>query len=412
MLARIRAFAKSWVALVLLGLLMISFAVFGTGMGEVFAPRGGDFVVRAGSRTVSSAEIKSIFDNYREQLQEQARQPVPLEEAVKRGLHTNILDELAIQYAFAEVLARAGLKPADSLVADALTQFPIFFSPITRAFDRQTYEGELAQRGLTPERFERDLRDNIAQEHFVSGVVAGLRAPRVYGAASAAFESEMRDVSLALVHPGLIERPGEPTDAQLTAFMRENAGALRRPELRALSVVRFNAADLARTAVVPPAEVERQFNSRRDSLSTPERRTFVQIPAPNQAAAAQIAARLAAGEDPAAVASSVGREPVPFTNTARSAVTDRRVAEAAFALQAGQVSPPVQGELGWSAIKVLAVTPAVPASLEAARPQIEAELRAAAAEQQVGAQVERFEDAVGAGANLVEAARQAGAPVL
>ena len=410
MLSSFRAFAKSWVAVLLLGLLIISFAIFG--MGDVLAPRGGDYVVRAGSRTVTSGEFATLFKNYREQAEQEARQPLPVDEAVRRGLHTQILDGLAVQTAFAEVLSKAGLKPADSLVADALTQFSLFFSPITGKFDRATYEGQLAQRGLTPERFERDLRDNIAQEHFISGVIAGLRAPRVFGAASAAFESELRDVSLALVHPGMIERPGEPTDAQLTAFMRENATALRRPEMRALTVVRFNAADLARTAVVSPAEVERQFNFRRESLSQPERRTFVQVPAPDQAAAAQVAQRLRAGEDPAAVARAIGRDAVPYNNVARSAVPDRRVAEAAFALPAGGVSPPVQGELGWSAVAVQTVTPAVAATLESVRPQIEAELRAGAAEQQVDAQVQAYEEAVGGGANLAEAARRAGAPVL
>ena len=410
MLARIRAFAKSWVALVLLGLLIVSFAIFG--ITDVFQPTRGDWVIQAGKRTVSATEFKSVFDNYREQAGQQAGRPIPVDVAVEQGLHTRILDELAAGQAFAELLTRLGLRPADQLVTEQIRQFQGFFSPVTGAFDRETYIGELARNGLTPERFESELRDNVAQQHFVSGVVAGLQAPKAFGAAAAAFESEMRDVSLALVHPGLVERPAPPTDAQLNAFLRENATALRRPELRALTVVRFNAADLARTAVVDPAEVQRQFDFRRESLSQPERRSFVQIPAPDQAAAAQVAARLSAGEDPAAVARSIQRDPVPFNNTPRSAVTDPGLAQAAFGLPAGGVSAPVQGRLGWSVIKVLAITPAVPATLEAVRPQIEAELRAAAAEQQVDAAVQRYEEAHSAGANLVEAARQAGVQTL
>ena len=410
MLARIRAFAKSWVALVLLGLLIVSFAIFG--ITDVFQPTRGDWVVQAGKRTVSATEFKSVFDNYRQQAGEQAGGPIPIDAAVEQGLHTRILDELAAGQAFAELLTRLGLRPADQLVTEQIRQFRGFFSPVTGAFDRDTYLGELARNGLTPERFESELRDNVAQQHFVSGVVAGLQAPRAFGASASAFESELRDVSLALVHPGLVERPAPPTDAQLNAFLRENATALRRPELRALTLVRFNAADLARSAVVDPAEVQRQFEFRRESLSQPERRSFVQVPAPDQAAAAQVAARLQAGEDPAAVARAIARDPVPFNNTPRSAVTDPGLAQAAFGLPAGGVSAPVQGRLGWSVIKVLAVTPAVPATLEAVRPQIEAEMRAAAAEQQVDAAVQRYEEAHSAGANLVEAARRAGVPTL
>lgn len=411
MLASIRAFAKSWVAIVLLGLLIVSFAIFG--ITDVFAPRGGgNWVVKAGDRTVSGPEFKSLFDSYREQLGQQAGRPVTVEQAVEANVHTRVLDELASGQAFAAVLERIGIRPADELVTEQIRGFRGFFSPVTGVFDQDTYRQELARNNLTPERFESELRDNVAQQHFVSGVVAGLRAPRVYAAAAVAFESEVRDVSVALVHPGLVERPAPPTDAQLTAFLRENASALRRPELRALTVVRFNAADAARTAVVDPAEVQRQFEFRRESLSQPERRTFVQIPAPDQAAAARVAQQLRAGAAPAVAARSISREPVPFDNVPRSAVTDAPVAAAAFGLPVGQVSNPIQGSLGWSVVQVSTITPAVAASFEAARPQIEAELRAAAAEQQVTALVERYEEAHGGGANLAEAARQAGAPVL
>lgn len=410
MLARIRAFAKSWVALLLLGLLIVSFAIFG--ITDVFQPARGDWVVQAGSRTVSATEFKSAFDGYREQAAQQTGRPIPVDEAVEQGLHTRLLDQLASGQAFAELLTRMGLRPADQLVTQQLRQYQGFFSPVTGQFDRETYLAQLAQNGLTAERFESELRDGVAQQHFVTGVAAGLQAPRAFGAAAAAYESELRDVSLALIHPGLAERPAPPTDAQLNAFLRENAAALRRPELRALTVVRFNAADLARTAVVDPAEVQRQFEFRRESLSQPERRSFVQVPAPDQGAAAQVAARLRAGEDPAAVARSIQRDPVPFNNTPRTAVTDPGLAQAAFSLPVGGVSAPVQGRLGWSVVKVLGVTPAVPAVLEAVRPQIEAELRAAAAEEQVDAAVQRYEAAHSAGANLVEAARQAGVPAL
>jgi peptidyl-prolyl cis-trans isomerase D len=108
--------------------------------------------------------------------------------------------------------------------------------------------------------------------------------------------------------------------------------------------VRFSASQLAPTIKVDEAEVQRQFNFRRDSLSEPERRTIVQVPAPNQAAATQVAARLRAGEAPAAVARALKVEPVRYEAQPRTAVVDRRAAAAAFALPAGGVSAPFQGD--------------------------------------------------------------------
>ena len=64
MISKFRAFSKSPIAIVLFALLLVSFAVFG--ISDVFS--GGvirDSVVQAGSRSVSGAQFKSMFDNYR-----------------------------------------------------------------------------------------------------------------------------------------------------------------------------------------------------------------------------------------------------------------------------------------------------------------------------------------------------------
>ncbi|MDB5468123.1 MAG: rotamase family protein, partial [Phenylobacterium sp.] len=60
MLSAIRAFAKSWVAAVLIGLLIVSFAVFG--IRDVFRNSAPDAVITAGSRTITSTDFKREFD--------------------------------------------------------------------------------------------------------------------------------------------------------------------------------------------------------------------------------------------------------------------------------------------------------------------------------------------------------------
>ena len=410
MIVRIRQFAKSWVAAILIGLLAISFAVFG--LDDVFQPRGGDWVVQVGSRTVTGGEFRRVFDAQKAQLQQQTGQTVSNQEVVERGLHVRLLDELASNEAFLASLQKIGVVPSDPLVLQEIRKLPVFFDPVTGRFDQKAYETQLAQNQFTPDRFEARLRDDIAELHYGSGVLAGLRAPRVYAAAAQVFESEVRDLSLALVHPGLVGAVPAPTDAQLTTFMQENADRLRRPELRALSVVRFNPQDLAAQVTVDPAEVQRRFEFRRESLSTPERRTLIQVPAKTAQAAAQAAQRLRAGEAPAAVARAGGVEPVSYDNAPQSAIADRRVAEAAFRLQPGEVSQPIRGELGFSVVKLTAITPGQTVTLEQVRPQIEADVRAEAAGERIYEVVQRYEEAREGGASLVEGARKAGVPAL
>jgi hypothetical protein len=134
MLAVIRTFAKSWVAAVLIGLLVISFAVFG--ITDVFKSKITDAVITAGSRQVSSADFKRMFDNYRRQAEQRAGQPVSVEDAVKAGLDTRIQNEIADNEALAEVITRSGIKPSDAMVVKEIRKTTAFFDPISGKFDK------------------------------------------------------------------------------------------------------------------------------------------------------------------------------------------------------------------------------------------------------------------------------------
>jgi len=194
--------------------------------------------------------------------------------------------------------------------------------------------------------------------------------------------------------------------------MRDHANDMRWPELRTISVVRFSAAALAPTMTVDPAAVEREFNFRRDTLSTPEKRTFVQIPLRQPTQAADVAARLGRGEDPAAIARSIGVDPIVYTDRPRSAVTDARIAAAAFAMTAGQTSGLVQGDVGPAILRVTAITPGHEATLAESRASIENQLKAQMAEQRAYALSEAYDRAHSGGANMAIAAQQAGATVV
>jgi peptidyl-prolyl cis-trans isomerase D len=409
MMSAIRSFAKSWVAAVLIGLLIVSFAVFG--INDVFQGNAGDQVIKAGSRVVTSLDFRREYDTYRKRLEQQAGQPVTPEMASANGIDRQVLNGLATREAFAEMLSKMGLRPSDKLLVAEIQKIPAFFDPISGRFDRRTFEQRLGENGLTPEDFDRILRDEMAAQHWGSGVGEGLRAPRAYGALAAIYGLESRDVSVFSVTPASVPAVAPPTDAQLTQFMQQNAAQLTRPEMRVLTIVRFSPQAVASTGPVDQAELQKLYNFRRDTLSQPETRTVVQIPAKDAAAAQQIQARLARGEAPAAVAKAVGVDAITYENKPRTAIADRRVAATAFGMQAGQVAQ-AQGELGLAVVKVLSITPGRAVTLEEARPMLEAELRKTAAAQKVYDQTQAYDDAHQGGADLAASAQKAGVPVM
>lgn len=410
MLAATRKFAKSWFAAILIGLLIISFAIFG--INDAFKANFSDDVVSAGSRSVSSLDFRKEFDSYRKQAEQQAGQPLTIESAVESGLDRRLLDELAFREAFGEMLHRAGVNPSDDLMAAEMRKIPAFFNPISGAFDQNLFLQRLNEAGLTEKQFATIMRDQIAQTHMVSAMANGLRVPRAYTALGAVYGLESRDVAYFAIGPAGVQQPALPTDAQLTAFMKENAAQLTRPEFRILTLVAFSPAMVTGALPIDEAEVQKRFDFRKDTLARPETRSLVQIPAKDTATAQAIAARLAKGEDATAIAKSLGVEAITYEDKPRSAIADPGVAQAAFALAQGAVSGPIRGALGAAVVKVTKVTPGQAVTLEQVRPQIEAELRKDAAAEKVYTLSQAYEDARAEGANLTDAAKKAGVPAM
>jgi len=391
-----------------MGLLIVSFALWG--IRDVFHGHISDAVITAGSRTVSSADFKREFDRQKAQYEQQAGQPIPNDVAAANGLDRQVLEGLATREAFAELMDRIGLKPSDKLVVGEIEKIPAFFDPVSGRFDKKSYQQRLAENGLTVATFEQEVRDDLAEQHFGAGLIGGLMTPRSYTAMAAVFGLENRDIALLEVGPQNVPKPAAPTDQQLADFMKEIGPRLMRPEFRQISIVRFSPAQVNVAGPVDQAEVLKRYNFRKDTLSKPETRTVLDIPAKDAATAAQITARLAKGENPTVVAKSLGVAAVIYPDKPQSAIPDTKVSQAAFQMKAGETRT-VQGSLGLAVVRVDNVTPGHVVTLEEIRPALEAEVRKDAAATKIDALTQAYDDAHTKGATLPEAAAKAGVPV-
>ena len=408
MMALFRAFAKSWVAVILIGFLILAFGIWG--VQDVFHKRINDNVISAGSRSTSKAEFKRIFDQQLQQIEQRAGRAITAPEAIANGLDSELLQQMADMQSGQEVMRRAGILPSDKLVASQLRNFTVFFNPITGAFDAAAYQSRLREIGMTPQEFQTQLRDQIARDQFTAGLGAGLQVPRTYAALLAALRQQSRSADYFVVDPKSVGKPTMPTDADLNKLMKQFSSQLRRPELRQITLVRFSAQALAPTLTADPVEVQQMFNLRKASLAIPEKRSFVQIPAKDASQAAQIAARLGKGEDAAAVARAYAVKPVTYTDATKASLADPQLAETVFGLQAGKASGPIHGASGYGVVRLSQITPSALPSLEAVRSQIEQQVKQRAAMEKIADQVGKYEDTHATGAPLAQAAKTVNAP--
>lgn len=410
MISHFRSFAKSKWAAGLFALLILSFLVVGA-QSDIFASLGPKHVIDAGERSVDQTQFRTEMDRVRNNLQQQASRPVTFEDMAKENIHLRYLESQTQRLGFLDWAWKVGIRPGKELVLKEIRQIPAFFNSITGQFDQQQYQQALAQQNLTPAMLEHEFRDQYATNHFAAGLFAGARTPRIYGALLAGQAMESRDGRWFAVTQAMAGAAPAPTDAQLAAFLNENAAQLRRPEFRIASVVLFSPGGTA-TAPIDEKRIQERFEFRKAALSQPETRSFVTLSVPTKAKADAVVAALRGGQDPEAVARTNGVQPQTYAGSPQTAVGDAAVGAAIFRLAAGQVSDPIQGQVGFTVAKVASVSPGRPATLESAREALIQELRAEDVKGAVYEKVEQFEKAREQGKPLAAAAEEVGARIV
>lgn len=410
MISLFRQFTKSWVFIGLMGLLILSFAIFG--MSDAFKGQSTTNVVEAGKRVVTAIEFKKIFETNKQQwTQERNGQSFTNEEFVAQGAHTAMIEQLADQQSLGAWLDSLRIKPSAKLIVDQLAKTPQFFNSATGKFDSETYKQALARVQIDQKMFERDVADQLAGQQFVTGALAGFQAPRIFSTAEAAFSMQTRDFSYFYVTGRSIAEPAMPTDAEIGAFYQENLARLTMPELRQASIVVLSVEQFIPGVSVSDDEVRKAYEARLETARTPETRSFAQITAPDAKAANAISAALKAGQAPDVVAKANKGTLLRLDRQTKTAVPDAKIADAAFAMKTGEVSGPIQGELGIAVLRMGDIHAGATPSFESMRGQIVEDLKREAAANKLNDASHKLADALAAGDDFHTSAQKLGLAV-
>ena len=409
MLTELRKVTRGWVAMAVIGLLALAFAIWG--INDVFKPIQPNTVASGRGIALTQQEFNTAFDNEIERARTQAKRAVTRQEAVEANLHMRLIDRLVTQRVFDGLARRVNVSASDAMVAKDIQETEAFRSPVTGAFDAGNYASLLAQNRITRSFYEADLRNDMARRQLANALVAGIRPPSSFGRIVMAFDTEKRTISIAAIAPDRIGAPPVPTAAEIDAFYKAQSAGFALPEYRAFTVIAAEPADFTAHVEVPEAKITELFQFRKAQLATPEKRSFVMLSgARDRAIAEQAGRRLAAAEDPQAIARALSLQVVEVAQKPKSGAPDARIGEAVFATASGQVTAPVHG-VTWSVARVTEVIAGVTPALDDLRAQLRAELAQEEAQTLMNEAVEKFDDIRAGGAALEEAAAQSGLSV-
>ena len=412
MLSTLRNAAGTWVAKLLLIMLVVSFAVWGIS-GQIANGFGGNAVVTAGGTTVSPIEYRLAYDRQLAVLSQQFGTRITREQAKAFGIEDQVLAQLVAGAVLDEQASKLGLGLSQDKLASLTMDDPAFQGPDGR-FNRQQFEYVLQQVGMRPDDYLRNRAQVAIRQQIVEAVSDGLKAPDTFLRAVALYRGEDRTAEYIVLPKSLVEPIEEPADNVLAPWFEENKATYAAPEYRKIAYITLLPENIADEQAVTDEQVKQDYETNIARFTTPETRTIEQLVFQSKEAAQTALDSIKAGATFDSMVTAQGKTAADtlLGTFAKDKVADPAVAEAAFSLQANEVSPIVEGAFGPVLLRVTEIKPEVVRSLAEVTPEIRKDLALAEANRILLDVHDKYEDSRAAGESLREAAAKLGLDVV
>jgi peptidyl-prolyl cis-trans isomerase D len=409
MLQGLRKASKSPVATVVIGVLVLAFALWG--VADIFRGGGDTVVAEVGGEQVSDLQYDMQLRNQLRQLASQTQADITMDQLKAMGADRQVLDQIVSRAALDDAGRRLGLVASREAVVDQTQKTPVF-QGAGGTFDPNLYLRALQESGLTEQSYIAATGKDIARAQLVNAAVGGIVPPPGLSRLLFDFVTEQRTMEYLVITPEEAGQVPPPTQADLEAFHTSHAAQFSAPEYRAFDYVMIGTEQVAAEVKVTDAELMSEFDLHRANYERAEEREVEQIVFPSKEEADKAAARIKAPADFATVAAERGLKDADLKlGTFAKTGMDTRLADPAFALAKGGISAPVQGPFGWVILRAANVIPGESKSFDDVKEEIRESLikvRAADLIRELG---DKLEDERGSGASLSASAMKLNLPV-
>lgn len=402
MLESLRQGANSWLAKLLMGLLVLSFVSFG--VRYLDSGTGAHPLAEIGGQRVTTEQYRQMFALELRRLQAQLHQQIDPQTAHKLGLDRQVLSGLLVD-AHARKL---NLGISDQALLDHLASQKNL-QGADGSFDKGAFQDVLRNTGMTEASYIAMLSRDTVREQLLASVTASAPAPVALADALNQYQGEERSIDYFVLPASKLPAPAKAEDAKLKEFYDAHKDQYRAPEYRSVGVLHASPDDLMEKVTLSDDDIKAAYEKTKDTYGTPEKRHVQIMTFQDKVAADKAYASLKSGKDFMAVSkdSGLADKDVDRGVVAKAELLDKVTAEAAFKLAKDTVSVPIDGALATALVRVTEIVPAVIKTLDEVKTQVKdklleekkAPLRAAALRQLIDIRG-KIEDARGGGTLL------------
>ncbi len=407
-----RASARDWigriVTAVLMGLIILSFAIWG--IGDIFRGFGANNLAQVGSIEIGADTYRNAYQAELQTMQRAEHRNITNEEAHQYGLDGQVLSQLVNEATLDDQARRLGLAISDEDIKKAIVNDDNF-KGMTGRFDRQAFDAFLRGEGFTEKTYVRQQRGVRLRRQIVDALTNGVQLPKALLEAIFRFQMETRNVDYILFPSAGAGQLPAPSQEELKGYFESTQQLYATPEYRGLVIVPVTPASIAKPDDVSDTDARNRYEEvKNERFGAPEKREVEQILFASDTEAKEARAKLDAGKtfDELLREKNLTHKDASLGTVARTGLVDKNVADAAFSLKEGEVSVPVKAQFGTVILRAGKIIASTVKPYSDVAVELKREIALKRAQSEITRLHDAIEDQRTSGKPLTEAAKSAG----
>ncbi len=403
MLEALRRGVKGIFVQILLGLLVISFALWG--VADVFRGYGQGALAKVGKTEITTEQFQQALQTEISNLTRQIGRRLTTEQARQFGIDQRVLSRLVGTAAIDTHAQELGLYLSDATIAEAIRTDPNFQGP-AGGFSREYFTEILRQNGLNEQRYFAERRSEEVRQQLTETITAGNVPPAILIDTLHRYRGETRTIAHMTLDPAVSGKTDEPDEAKLKAYYEQNKRQFVAPEYRKVPLILLSADEVRKTIAVSDDDMKALYEREKQTFSVPERRKIQQFSFTDRAAADKALETLkaAASFEDGLKALNLQDSDIDLGALAKSEMIDAKIADAAFALPKDQLSEPVTGTFSTVILRVTEITPGKQSTFDEVKDRLRDRIAGERVNREIQELHDKVDDARAGGGSLKEIA--------
>jgi peptidyl-prolyl cis-trans isomerase D len=387
MLQKLREKTTGWVAVVIVGMLVVPFAFFG--IENYFTPQASNYVAKVNDAEIGQAEFTTRFEEFRRQMRQMMGEQFDARQFESAESKRQVLDRMIDEELMRQASEKLGVIVSPTSLQKQIAAIPAFQA--NGQFDPNQYRTMLQAQGMTPRGFEERLRRDLVMQALPSQLMESGFVTEDYVRRYLALRDQTRSFDYVVLAAPAADAIGEVTDEEIQAYFEANGARYVSEERVTLEYIEVDASKLEVPVAADEETLRQRYEEQKTRFVEAEQRLASHILVkvdPNADADAQKAAQARAqalveraraeGADFAALARESSEDPGSKNmggdlGWIEKGITDPAFEAALFAMQAGSVSEPIKGADGWHVIQLREIKAETGKPFEEVRGELERE---------------------------------------